>query len=476
MLRLEDAEAKEPGDGRNVPWESRFRAVVETMLHWYVEIEPVIREDREPDYRIVANNSRAIALRERLGHPPSGELLLSEFLPSYGARQAVDRVAGAASGTTDVAEFQVTDADGHEMWLHLRAGRLEDGIALKISDITERVRSLRQLEAQNERLAWAEAEARRLREGYELAQRLAGVGTWSLDVATGLVHCSDQMRHLLGLERSPMMAGVRDILATMDPVAASDVRHAGIRALRTGQEVRLEHEVLMPDGERRMLESLFHYSPGLRQLVGTSYDVTDREARERETQAALQRTLLESVELELKNQELHSRNEALRHLATTDGLTGVANHRALQDRLQHLIESNQSTMRGLSLVMVDVDHFKKLNDELGHQAGDEVLRMVGHLLSDLCRGDDLVARYGGEEFALVLDGADAWTAYTIAERIRRAIECHPWTIRAITASFGVATLHKNTTREELIRAADEALYTAKSRGRNRVEVAAGSVA
>jgi diguanylate cyclase (GGDEF)-like protein len=130
----------------------------------------------------------------------------------------------------------------------------------------------------------------------------------------------------------------------------------------------------------------------------------------------------------------------------------------------------------LSIVMADLDHFKSVNDRLGHPAGDEVLRSFGALLTEQVRADDISCRYGGEEFVVVMPGCAKGAAIDGAERLRRATEtsgvayCGA-TIR-LTASLGIATFpHHGQTGDELIRAADTALYAAKAAGRNRVEVA-----
>ncbi len=117
--------------------------------------------------------------------------------------------------------------------------------------------------------------------------------------------------------------------------------------------------------------------------------------------------------------------------------------------------------------MLDVDHFKRFNDELGRPAGDEALRGVARILGACARGADLVARYGGEEFALVLPGADAAGALAAAERCRRAVESAPWAGRAVTVSAGAATLAPGEPPAGLVARADAALCRAKQAGRNR---------
>jgi diguanylate cyclase (GGDEF)-like protein len=129
----------------------------------------------------------------------------------------------------------------------------------------------------------------------------------------------------------------------------------------------------------------------------------------------------------------------------------------------------------LSLLMLDIDHFKSVNDTYGHQAGDLVLRQFGAVLMKCVRPDDLVARYGGEEFAVLLPGAPVDRAREIAERIRKAVESEPFPIGSEqtinkTTSIGISSLEPGDTRDSLLKKADYALYFAKNHGRNRSDV------
>ena len=165
--------------------------------------------------------------------------------------------------------------------------------------------------------------------------------------------------------------------------------------------------------------------------------------------------------------------EQLQRLAATDGLTKIANRRTFESTLEREVARAARSAEQLSLVMVDIDQFKKLNDTHGHQAGDEVLRNVAAALSCECRDFDTAARYGGEEFAIVLPGCGADEAQDIAERLRRAVATAP-SVVAITASAGVATFPVHAgDADTLVRAADNALYESKRSGRNRTTVSSG---
>jgi diguanylate cyclase (GGDEF)-like protein len=170
-----------------------------------------------------------------------------------------------------------------------------------------------------------------------------------------------------------------------------------------------------------------------------------------------------------------SRHEMLHRQALTDELTGLANHRRFQELLAAATERYKRTSAPAALVLLDLDHFKLVNDVHGHQIGDKVLRTVARHLQAACRSADEPARYGGEELAVVLNGADLEKATEFAERVRRGIAGLEVTgvqgeRLKVTVSAGVAVLDEDTaTSATLIAAADAALYAAKLNGRNRVE-------
>jgi diguanylate cyclase (GGDEF)-like protein len=176
---------------------------------------------------------------------------------------------------------------------------------------------------------------------------------------------------------------------------------------------------------------------------------------------------------------LERANADLKLLANTDPLTGLANRRRFMEALDQEMERAQRYARPLSLVLLDLDYFKKVNDTHGHAAGDDVLRSAAKVLRSVCRDLDLAARLGGEELALLLPETDAAGAGTVAERVRRRMEttAHLSPMGetfSVTASIGVASLRMGTdSGEVLLRTADEALYRAKRGGRNRVVMSGG---
>jgi diguanylate cyclase (GGDEF)-like protein len=173
--------------------------------------------------------------------------------------------------------------------------------------------------------------------------------------------------------------------------------------------------------------------------------------------------------LDAANETLRRKNEELETLSVTDGLTGLHNRRRLMESLTDEVRRSQRLKHTFSVLMVDVDHFKKYNDTFGHLAGDGVLARVAALLREATREVDDVARYGGEEFLVMLPETGMTEALEIAERVRARMAAEVFPGRRITVSIGVSEfpLYGNTP-EQVIAAADEALYEAKREGRDRV--------
>lgn len=183
--------------------------------------------------------------------------------------------------------------------------------------------------------------------------------------------------------------------------------------------------------------------------------------------------------LERENAELSAKNRALTEMTSRDSLTGLFNRWYVLDKIEE--ELNRAWRHGtpLSVMMIDIDHFKNVNDTHGHPTGDQVLQAVGRVLRDSCRVYDTPGRFGGEEFCLMLPETKLESTMAVAERIRRRVEAMPFALVAgsvkVTASVGIAGLDSIPDEglfgaSSLIERADRALYAAKERGRNRVEM------
>jgi diguanylate cyclase (GGDEF)-like protein len=216
------------------------------------------------------------------------------------------------------------------------------------------------------------------------------------------------------------------------------------------------------DSERRLIDELFN-------VVGLA---GESEARYEELEQRM-------LSLQRENLDLIVRNRMLSEVSSRDALTGLYNRWFVLEKIDS--EMNRALRHGspMSLLMLDIDHFKRVNDTWGHGAGDQVLQAIGKLLRDSCRVYDVPGRYGGEEFCIVLPETKPGNTGVVAERIRSRMEatalpCGDTSI-SVTTSIGIAGLDTSDAHEilspaALIERADRALYSAKNRGRNRVEM------
>lgn len=239
-------------------------------------------------------------------------------------------------------------------------------------------------------------------------------------------------------------------------------------SMRTGQPFEIEYRLHDAKGRFRWYLDrampLRDASGAIIKWFGTCTDIDDQ----MHTQELLQEQIKQHTTA------LFEANERLQHESIHDPLTGLYNRRYLEDTLQREVRRAVRAEHGLSVIMVDLDHFKKFNDTFGHDAGDEVLRETAALLAKSVRAEDIVCRYGGEEFIIILPMADFRIALSRAERIRDKVRelnvCHHGLpLGAISISGGVAALPQHGVQpRELIEAADAALYQAKREGRDRI--------
>jgi diguanylate cyclase (GGDEF)-like protein len=202
-----------------------------------------------------------------------------------------------------------------------------------------------------------------------------------------------------------------------------------------------------------------------RELKQTHEQTTGHASRIAELNGRLRLVQQELVD---NNRALSEANARLADLATTDGMTGLANHRAFQEGLRAALAEAREGQR-VSLLMIDVDNFKQYNDNFGHPAGDDVLRIIGRHIRRLTSGSQLAARYGGEEFAVLLPESGCEHASEIAEAIRSTVASYRFPYRRVTLSIGVAHYPDDASdAESLIKRSDSALYVAKRSGKDRV--------
>lgn len=247
-----------------------------------------------------------------------------------------------------------------------------------------------------------------------------------------------------------------------------------IEAVFAGEVFRgIEWQDVTKSGEMRwMLCSTFPLTDTEGRVVGAisaNIDITERKQQQQLIEAQRDELEAQNESLQQMTGRLAEANAQLERMATTDALTELPNHRVFRERLWREFLWALERDRPLSLLMLDVDHFKQFNDTYGHRAGDEVLRKVAKVLQHHCAAPLLAARYGGEEFVVLLPDTPAFPATRFAEELRQTIADVPCCYRPITVSIGVATLDLHTLNpESLIEEADQALYLSKRNGRNCV--------
>jgi len=245
------------------------------------------------------------------------------------------------------------------------------------------------------------------------------------------------------------------VVKNKEPLNLSDVRHyrSPIMPFKTGNI-----------GSVFVLPLLFE-----RDLLGILVILSEETNAFNPYQIELLKVLGNQASISIANAKFH---EEIEKLAITDGLTGLFNHRHFQERLKQEFHRLGRFPEPISLLIIDIDHFKEINDTYGHPVGDAVLKDVSDIINKTIRSIDVPARYGGEEFAVILIGTHARGALKMAERLRKAVKKQVFSAERnefqITVSIGISTSHDNIrSKEELIEKADKALYHAKKTGRNR---------
>ena len=259
----------------------------------------------------------------------------------------------------------------------------------------------------------------------------------------------------------PLSVLLQKPLSLIDGRVPETANHFALPVNSRAMSVRSEDGSPFSDTERKFLHEVF-------ELVRLA---DDSDARVRDVEEKL-------AAVQQDNLELVVRNRVLSEVSSRDALTGLFNRWYVMEKID--AEMNRAVRQGLpmSLLMLDVDHFKRINDSYGHAVGDEVLKAIGVVLRESCRVYDVPGRYGGEEFCVVLPGTRVVNTSHVAERIRRRLEGTEMTAGSesivVTASIGIAGLESSLDEgaieaSTLVERADHALYSAKHLGRNRVE-------
>lgn len=278
----------------------------------------------------------------------------------------------------------------------------------------------------------------------EKAQEIGNIGYWRVNFATKEVHWSDEIYRILGLDRNIVAPSLSTFERAIHPEDHSRVM-ASLRRARVSGVHDVEHRIIRPDGEVRWIHELAGYRNNTDKqiMVGTVRDVTEQKNYQRQ----------------------------LERLNITDELTKVHNRRHFISELSKSLAHWQSCSR-VCVAIIDIDHFKLINDHYGHAQGDQVLITVANFIAEQLRPGDVFARIGGEEFALLLhrvEGADAKRRLNAIRQLISEIDfSHEHQKFPVTATIGMTMLAENDQRDDVLHRADEALYEGKRAGRNCV--------
>ena len=357
---------------------------------------------------------------------------MRNFDPAFFVTSAAEDVYFGSS--VDNAVHCLNAVTGKERWVfgHARpVYKTNDSISWygMIVDISER--------------KMMELELERSRRNLKQAQALTKLGHWEANLKEKTIYWSDMIYTILGWREKPDSGDFHFFRDRTHPDDLDQIIKAE-RELKPGHTVDIQHRIQHTDGHYLWVRQIVEMEADGEMVLGTLRDIT------------------EEKELELK----------LKEQAERDPLTGAYNRRFFTEALETLVYRSERYEESLAIVTFDIDHFKRINDNFGHEAGDRVLIDLVQTLGRLVRESDIFARTGGEEFSLLLPNQTLQQATRTAERFRAALET--LVIRSegheiqVTASFGVAIHHNGATHNEVLRHADKALYAAKSRGRNCV--------
>jgi diguanylate cyclase (GGDEF)-like protein/PAS domain S-box-containing protein len=464
--------------------EMQLSSVLNSSLDGIMAFRAVRQADTLMDFEWILCNPTAGEMVGRSADTLIGQRLLEE-MPSHHSHGLYDCYVQVVTTGQPMQRQVHYPHDGRDCWFETIAVKLGDGFAVTFRDITPLKHSELALQETNQALQdrvddlhQRHQEMRLLGEMNDFVQSCLTVqeayGAISNLVGPLFPHCAG---HLFIINPSRNLAEI--VSSWGCPVTvAPDFHPQDCWALRRGRSHWVEpHQANLrcrhspADG---MATTLCLPMQAQGETQGLFYLSTETPTALSEAKRQLARTVAEQLSLAIAN--LHLR-ETLQHQSIRDPLTGLFNRRYLEESLQQSIQRAQRHQHPIGVIMLDIDHFKSINDTYGHEAGDRALQAVGQILRDRVRGSDIACRYGGEEMTLVLPESSLAIAQARAEAIRSAIaqlqvNYQGIPLRSFTASLGVACFpNHGLTASALIRTADAALYQAKFHGRNQVVVA-----
>ncbi|SNS78013.1 PAS domain S-box-containing protein/diguanylate cyclase (GGDEF) domain-containing protein [Granulicella rosea] len=429
----------------------RFRAAAESSLDAFYILDSV-RDDAGQivDFRFVYLNDNGARMTTYDRDSLLGKYIC-EVIP-------VNRTGGffdhykqvVETGVPMDYEFPISSPETTCNWMSSRVVRVGDGVALTCRDISARKEAERELHNNLDTLRVSESEHRSFSDRLQLANQVAQVGVWEWDLATDHLIWDDTMTQLYGIESLPVIEYDR-WRQMVHPSDRPEVESVLKSVISNGKSASVDFRMFRADGAVRYISSsqgvVRDPSGRVTRVVGVNVDVTDRRVA----------------------------NARISHLAHHDALTGLPNRELLQDRLRVCLDRSKRFKTRLGVLVIDIDHFKKTNDHLGHRQGDEVLKIAATRLKAQFRSVDTVGRLGGDEFVAVLpDLQSVQDARRLGQKALVALH-EPITIAGqeirITASIGIATFPDGGMDPDLLlHNADTAMYFAKSAGRNNLQI------
>jgi diguanylate cyclase (GGDEF)-like protein len=306
---------------------------------------------------------------------------------------------------------------------------------------------------------------RKSEESLKLAQSIAHLGHWVLDIKSGQIDCSDELYRILGIAEQGTITNSDAFLQTVHPDDRERVA-IHLNAVQSGSGFDLEFRIVSQSGKVSVVHGkgeVFCLDGGnQKKVIGTIQDIHEYEHDQTRMLGVIQ-DITERKALQSKLEEQ----------ANTDSLTGCDSRRHFLEHAEGELLRTRRYGGEMSMLMLDLDHFKSVNDTYGHQIGDMALRNMVHVCQKLLRDVDVIGRIGGEEFAILLPETGGERALEIADRLCQAfaaaeLASEDGALFHVTASIGVSSIStEDTSIDEIIRRADHALYKAKNSGRNR---------
>lgn len=366
-----------------------------------------------------------------------------------------------------VVEHQFRRVDGLLHWLqlavtvHLDACGEVDSYMVLVLDITE---------SRQHEQRW-----RQTAEILTVAERAAGAGAWRWDRTRNQGQWAPEMYRLFGLDPARHPASIESWLSAIHP-ADRDAASANLDdILQQRDSFVTSYRVLRPDGQVIWIDCHGQVTRDAQgnaiEMAGVCIDATAKKLAELQI---LQLNAELETKIRERTGELLKLNDELRQLARHDVLTGLPNRLAANERIELEFVALRRSGQPCAMLLIDVDHFKRVNDDFGHAVGDRVLQRVGQTLANTLRERDFVARWGGEEFLVLLPATGQEDALLVGEKLRRAVECctDP-DVGATTVSLGLALVTACMSDTDTpLREADACLYAAKRGGRNQLVAAA----